>query len=94
MNVKLSTNLIESLETEIRVFAIDVCNALDESGINCGTLGLDIGVDKTGHLWLIEINNRDPNPSIALNIHDVHLYYQLKTGPLFYAKFLAGFNTL
>ena len=94
MNVKLSTNLIESLETEIRVFAIDVCNALDESGINCGTLGLDIGVDKTGHLWLIEINNRDPDPSIALNIHDVHLYYQLKTGPLFYAKFLAGFNSL
>jgi len=64
---------------------------LDEYGLNCGTLGLDIGVDLEEKIWLIEINNRDPDPSIALNVHDLQLYYELKTGPLFYAKFLAGF---
>lgn len=77
---------------KIESFAIDVCNALDEYGIHCGTLGLDIGIDKQGQLWLIEINNRDPDPRFALDIHDEQLYLTLKTSPLFYAKSLAGFT--
>ena len=87
-----SKEKIFGLKEKIESFAIDVCNALDEYGINCGTLGLDIGIDTTGELWLIEINNRDPDPTIALDIHDEQLYYTLKTDPLFYAKSLAGFS--
>lgn len=82
------------LKAAMTALAITVCNQLDEYGINCGTLGLDIGIDRQGRLWLIEINNRDPDPSIALDIHDTSLYYDLKTGPLFYAKFLAGFKAM
>lgn len=44
------------------------------------------------NLWLIEMNNRDPDPTIALDINNVQLYYDLKTNPLFYAKSLAGFK--
>jgi glutathione synthase/RimK-type ligase-like ATP-grasp enzyme len=84
-NLKVLTEKIKSL-------AIDICNAVDEYGINCGTLGIDIGIDKKGCLWLIEINNRNPGLSIALDIHDKQLYYTLKTGQLFYAKSLAGFK--
>ncbi|MBP2653559.1 MAG: hypothetical protein H6Q73_1128 [Firmicutes bacterium] len=80
--------LIERIES----FAIAVCNALDKCGINCGTLGVDVGLDTKGYLWLIEINNRDPDPKIALDIHDEQLYHILKTSPLFYAKSLAGFT--
>ncbi|HHW48361.1 MAG TPA: hypothetical protein GXX14_07065 [Clostridiaceae bacterium] len=61
-------------------------------GVNCGNFGVDIGIDREGHLWLIEVNNRDPDPSIALDIHDKPLYYSLKTGILYYAKSLAGFS--
>jgi hypothetical protein len=85
---------IDGLKKRIEAFAITVCKKLDQYGINCGTLGLDIGLDREGRLWLIEINNRDPDPGIALDIHDLQLYYILKTGPLFYAKFLAGFKEL
>jgi hypothetical protein len=83
---------ITELKQRIMAFAITVCNKLDEYGINCGTLGLDIGMDQQGRLWLIEINNRNPDPGIALDIPDTQLYYRLKAGPLFYAKFLAGFK--
>ncbi len=83
---------IEELKKKITAFALTVCSKLDEYKINCGTLGLDIGLDIHEHLWLIEINNRDPDPGIALDVHDVQLYYKLKTGPLLYAKFLAGFK--
>jgi len=85
-------DLIYPLKEKIESFAIKVCNALDEYGINCGNLGVDIGIDREGSLWLIEVNNRDPDPSIALDIHDKKLYYSLKSGILYYAKFLAGFS--
>lgn len=90
--IATSEENIDELKKKIAAFAITVCHKLDEYGINCGTLGLDIGMDPQGGLWLIEINNRDPDPSIAMDIHDLPLYYTLKTGPLFYAKFLAGFK--
>jgi len=88
-SIPLPTSII--LKDGINDFALQICNVLDEYGLNCGTLGLDIGVDLEEKIWLIEINNRDPDPSIALDVHDLQLYYELKTGPLFYAKFLAGF---
>lgn len=77
---------------KIESFAIGACNVLNEYGINCGNLGLDIGIDKQRRIWLIEINSRDPDPRIALDIHDKQLYWFLKTSPLFYAKSLAGFT--
>lgn len=89
--IPASAEDIEDLKQKIAAFAITVCNVLDEYGINCGTLGLDIGMDTGGHLWLIEINNRDPDPGIALDVHDTRLYYTIKTAPLFYAKYLSGF---
>ena len=79
------------LQDALTRFALLVCGALDRTGVRCGSLGLDIGVDMRGKLWLIEVNNRDPDPSIALNEGDTALYYRLKAGPLFYAKGLAGF---
>lgn len=79
------------LSDDIRSFTLQICNALDGYGINCGSLGLDIGVDTSGNLWLIEINNRDPDPTIALDALDQALYEKLKTGILCYAKYLSGF---
>ncbi|MGE5581252.1 MAG: YheC/YheD family protein [Bacillota bacterium] len=90
--IPASKDNIDDLKKKIVALAITVSKILDEYGINCGTLGLDIGIDTQERLWLIEINNRDPDPGIALDIHDVQLYYTLKTGPLFYAKFLSGFK--
>lgn len=79
------------LEASLRAFALEVCAALDRYGLGCGTLGLDIGVDTGGRLWLIEVNNRSPDPSIALDAGDRDLFDALRAGPLFYAKALAGF---
>lgn len=83
---------ILAMKNRMEYFAIKVANTLDEYGINCGTLGLDVGIDADGHLWLIEINNRDPSPRYALDIDDKLLYNIIKTSPLLYAKALAGFG--
>jgi len=89
----MPSSVVPSMEEKIRNFDLEICNALDEIGINCGDLGVDVGVDTQGCLWLIEINNRDPDPTIALNIRDRRLYYDLKAGRLLYAKALAGFGS-
>ncbi len=80
------------IRDEIRRLALAVCATLDEFGFNCGVLGLDIGLDINGHIWLIEINNRDPSMVFAKDIGDEELYNRLKTNPVFYAKALAGFK--
>ncbi|HEY9061470.1 MAG TPA: YheC/YheD family protein [Pseudobacteroides sp.] len=87
-SVDHSSEVRESIE----YLAEKVCYELDDCGINCGFLGLDIGVDEYGYLWLIEINNRDPCLLYALDISDEELYFNLKVNPLYYAKYLAGFN--
>lgn len=91
--VPLPPDETRRLPNRLRNFAFEVCRAVDRAGLRCGTLGLDVGVDATGALWLIEINNRDPASSIALDVGDRELFRRIKAGPLFYAKGLAGFPT-
>jgi glutathione synthase/RimK-type ligase-like ATP-grasp enzyme len=90
----LATSEIEAFEIKERLISLcmKVCNALDEYGFNFGTLGLDIGIDKDKNIWLIEVNNRRPHPAIALRASDIQSYYTILTGPLRYAKALAGFG--
>lgn len=81
-----------SVMKKIENLALNVCSTLDEFGYNFGLLGLDIGVDINGDIWLIEINNRDPSVAYALGLNDEQLYYRLKITPVLYAKSLAGFK--
>lgn len=84
-----SNSLLEGLHQ----LALNAAKSLDSVGLNCGTLGMDIGMDNSGHLWIIEINNRDPDPTIALDAGDTQLYRRLCLTPLYYAKALSGFST-
>lgn len=88
----MSPGEIFIFKERVILFCKEACHVLDELGLLCGTLGLDIGIDKKGHLWLIEINNRDPDPTIALDVQNKLLYYKIKANCLHFAKGLAGFK--
>lgn len=90
--LKLYEIEIYMLKEKIVNFSTKVCKYLDEIGLNLGNLGLDIALDKKEKLWLIEINNKCPAPSIALDSDNRILYYRALTNPMFYAKYLAGFG--
>ncbi len=90
--LNLSEDRLNALLQRMTDLALLVCGKLNDYGFNLGTLGLDIGIDTQLRLWLIEINNRDPDPGIALDINDQKLFQTLQTTPLFYAKYLAGFT--
>lgn len=97
---ELFKNVLQVSEEEILLikeslisFAVKVCKAIDKCGINCGTVGVDVGIDVNNCMWLIEINTRDPDPTIALDVKDRFMYLKIKSAPLFYGKYLSGFNS-
>ena len=71
--------------------AVKACESLEKTGMHLGNIGMDIGLNRSGHLWIIEINNRGPDMTIALDAGDREMYYRIKSAPLDYAKWLSGF---
>lgn len=53
--------------------------------------GVDIGIDRNLHIWLIELNNRSPDNNIFSFVGDYETISKIKNSRLFYAKYLAGF---
>ena len=50
---------IDELKQQIRDLSIKVCEAVEEtSGHIFGEMGVDLGVDKSGHIWIIEVNSK------------------------------------
>ncbi|MBS4203238.1 YheC/YheD family protein [Lederbergia citrea] len=77
---------------EMEQLAILCCATLELKGLHLAYVGMDVGMDDNKNLWVIEINNRNPDMTIALDAEDKQLYYRIKSAPLFYAKWLAGFG--
>ncbi|MBW8352066.1 YheC/YheD family protein [Bacillus sp. IITD106] len=53
--------------------------------------GVDIGIDRHHHIWLIEVNNHNPNDNIFLHVGDYDKGSKIKDSSMLYAKYLAGF---
>lgn len=82
----------EEMERMLLETGFKICDRLCNLGINYGNLGLDVGIDTNMHPWLIEVNSRRPDNRVAMRINDKELYLDICSGPLLYAKFLAGFK--
>jgi glutathione synthase/RimK-type ligase-like ATP-grasp enzyme len=65
--------------------------AIENCGFHFGKLGIDIGIDKDGRMWLIEINHRNPNDYVASFAGDRTLVNKIRLANMRYAKKLTGF---
>ena len=65
--------------------------SMEAFGVHCGNLGVDIAVDAQERVWIIEMNNLNPDPLIALDVNDREIFYEIKRMNMLYAKNLAGF---
>jgi glutathione synthase/RimK-type ligase-like ATP-grasp enzyme len=90
-DLQLTEQAVFNVRQVMRALALTASTQLETCGIHCGNLGIDLGLDQTGKIWLIEINNRDPNHTIALDIGDRQMFYRIKQANMLYAKSLAGF---
>lgn len=82
----------DSLCKKLIMWGKRIGECLNETGILCGNLGIDLSVDKEERVWLIEVNNFDPNHTIAIDAGDRSCFYRARHYNLLYAKKLAGFK--
>jgi len=81
---------IEERNREIKTLCHTVALTLEKSSNGIfGELGLDIGIDKKGHPWLIEVNSK-PRKTTESDYSRVIIRNSFKR-PLEYSVYLAGF---
>jgi len=86
----VSGKSVQSLMPKIRNSATRIANSLEKvSGHLYGELGIDLGIDRNGRVWLIEVNSK-PRRAVETegNPELVRLSY---LRPLQYASHLAGY---
>ncbi|MFN7249566.1 MAG: YheC/YheD family protein [Anaerobacillus sp.] len=71
--------------------AINAAVAIERCGMHFGKLGIDLGIDSQGNVWLIEINHRNPNDFVASFAGNKGLVNKIRYANMLYAKRLAGF---
>jgi glutathione synthase/RimK-type ligase-like ATP-grasp enzyme len=83
---------IEAKSEQIRLLCKMVASTLEnESNSTFGELGMDIGIDRNGHLYLIEVNSK-PRKTTETVFSPAVVRNTFKR-PLAYASYLAGFKS-
>ncbi len=82
--------LIEEKNQEIRAFCHQVATTIERtSKMVFGEFGLDLGLDKNGDIWLIEVNSK-PRKTTVTEMSKIIMRNAFKR-PLEYSIYLAGF---
>ncbi|MDF2606406.1 MAG: hypothetical protein K0S34_596 [Bacillales bacterium] len=87
----LNDDEIFTLRNRISDLCILAAQTMEDYGIHCANFGIDIAIDNNLNIWIIEINNKDPNHTIAIDAGAKQIFYQTKKMNMLYAKRLAGF---
>jgi hypothetical protein len=82
---------VEKMKREMTWVAHSVARCLDAAGVHCGNMGVDLGIDKYGKLWIIEIQHNNPDHTLLLDANDPKGYLQVLRKKMLYLKWLAGF---
>ncbi len=85
-------NLINQKNNQLKQLCLTIANTLERAtGGNFGELGLDIGIGKDGHPYLIEVNSK-PRKTTETELSIMIMRNTFKR-PLEYSVFLAGFHS-
>jgi hypothetical protein len=92
------SNLFMMTEKQVYAYYRDICGvcaylceALDRTGGNYGDVGIDAAIDKSGKVWLFEVNKRHDH-RLPRYINDLQFYYAVKSNPIKYSVSLSGFS--
>ncbi len=90
--LELSENETFCLLEKMKQLAIHVGECLDNAGYPCGNLGVDLALDVNAEIWIVEVNNKDPNHTIAIDANNKKQFYDTKRYNMLYARYLCGFG--
>ncbi len=80
------------IEKKMQSLALEAARCIERRGIHCGNLGIDMAIDRNKRIWIIEMNNNNPDHTIALDAGDRELYERTLENIMLYAKCLSGFR--
>lgn len=86
-NSVMTQRIIRDLEMVTKL----VCQASEREKCFLGELGIDLGVDTNGRVWVIEANPK-PGRSVFSRLKAYDLRQQAVVQPMNYAAFIAGFG--
>lgn len=90
LNLYFNRKRVEEIINEVDFLALETARTLEDRLGPIGELGIDIGVDQTGKIWLIEANLK-PARKIFTLIGDYETRLLSVRRPVEYCIYLAGF---
>lgn len=84
---------IKSYTEKLSSLAHTISQKLEMTGLNMGKLAFDFAIDKNQKIWIIEVNSKYPDDSLADQLEsNRETYYKIRHTNMQYAKKLAGFD--
>lgn len=80
-------------EQEMMDLCISACKTLDKCGGNYADLAIDMIIDESLKVWLMDIHQLYDHKLPLYSIQDRQMYLKVVTTPFEYAKSLAGFSS-
>ena len=89
----LPEDQVNLLYEEMLLIAKKAAEILESHLVQCGNLGFDFGIDYNHKLWIIEINNEDPDHRIATVCKRKDILYYARLQNMLFAKKLADLDS-
>ncbi|MHB8170374.1 MAG: YheC/YheD family endospore coat-associated protein [Thermincolia bacterium] len=83
--------LVKNILNQVKALSINVSKKVETRHGLVGELGIDVGVDKNGRVWLIEVNPK-PGRSVFRRLGNVEARQRAVQNPVAYVNYLCGFS--
>lgn len=75
----------------LSILAITAAKCVENYLVNCGNLGIDFAIDNQKKIWILEMNNQNPEHYVAYMAGDQRTFFESRLANMLYAKKLTGF---
>mgnify|MGYP000510090824 FL=1 len=89
---RMTENETYEFRKRLSLIGMNIAHKLDEHTVQCGNLGIDIGVDRFKQIWIIEVNQVDPGHAIVEQVGYKQIHRQIRLANMLFAKRLSGFK--
>ncbi|MDA8234746.1 MAG: YheC/YheD family protein [Clostridia bacterium] len=83
--------MVRHILNQVKSLSIKVSEKIEQYHGLVGELGIDVGVDKNGGVWLIEVNPK-PGRSVFRRLGDIAARKRAVDNPVAYINYLSGFD--
>lgn len=90
--IQMTENETYEFRNRLSFIGMSIAHKLQEHTVQCGNLGIDIGIDRNKQIWVIEVNQVDPGHAIAEEVGFKQIHRQIRLANMLFAKRLAGFK--